>query len=337
MTDTQITKINELITDAKHIVILQADNPDADSLASALALEQILHELGKEPFLYCGLEIPTYLHYLQGWDRVSKELPTKFDLSIIVDTSADSLLGSLEASRQKQWVALKPCIVIDHHEVEATIPFATVVWNKPAVATGEVIHELAQALDWRINQIAAEMLAASIMADSLGLSSEGVTYRSVEVLAELVKAGVSLAKLEGRRRELMRKSPELLRYKGELLQRIEYVADNRIAMVTIPWEEIEKYSPLYNPPMLVMDDMRNSENTDVAIAFKLYSDHLTAKIRCNYQKGIAAKLAEHFGGGGHPYASGFKITDNRPFAEIKAETIRIAAKLLDKLETEKPK
>lgn len=334
-TENDLAKLQELIDASSRIVILQADNPDADSLASSLALEQILDAIGKEPFLYCGVEMPGYLHYLPGWDRVNKELPTKFDLSIIVDTSADTLFTSLEKSRQKQWVAAKSVIVIDHHDTEASIPFATIVWNKPAVATGEVIYELAQAHGWRLNQTAREMLAASIMADSLGLSSEGVTARSVEILAELVKAGVSLAKLENARRELMRKSPELLKYKGELLQRIEYAHGNRIALITIPWEEIEKYSPFYNPSMLVIDDMRNSEGADVAIAFKLYQDgKITAKIRANYGKGVAGKVAEHFGGGGHPYASGFKLTDGRPFDEVKKETIKVTSDLLDTLKPE---
>lgn len=330
--DPDSTRLQELVNAADTIVVIQADNPDGDSLASALALEQILHEMGKEPYLYCGVDIPSYLRYLAGWDRVNKDLPSKFDLSIIVDTSADSLFSSLENSHQKQWLASKPCIVIDHHDVENSIAFATIVWNKPAVATGEVIYELAQQFNWRLNQTACEMLAASIMADSLGLTSEGVTARSVEILAELVKAGVSLAKLEYKRRELMRKSPELIKYKGELLQRIEYADDNRVAIITIPWAEIEKYSPLYNPSMLVLDDMRLSEGTDIAIAFKIYKDgKISAKIRANFGKGVAGKLAEHFGGGGHAYASGFKLTDGRPFDEVKKDTIKVAAELLANL------
>ena len=78
-------RIKTLIDDAHNIVIIQADNPDGDSLGSALALEHILGDLGKEPYLYCGVHIPDYLHYLEGWDRVSSELPSQFDLSIIVD------------------------------------------------------------------------------------------------------------------------------------------------------------------------------------------------------------------------------------------------------------
>jgi nanoRNase/pAp phosphatase (c-di-AMP/oligoRNAs hydrolase) len=53
-------KLKQLIDDSKRIIILQADNPDGDSLASSLALEQILHELGKEPLLYCGVDLPQH-------------------------------------------------------------------------------------------------------------------------------------------------------------------------------------------------------------------------------------------------------------------------------------
>lgn len=322
----------QVLDKANKIVVIQADNPDGDSLASALALEQILGDLGKDPVLYCGVDIPTYLRYLPGWDRVSKELPGQFDASIIVDTSAIGLLETLEGNKQVGWLASKPAVVIDHHAVENSISFASVVINEPAVATGEIIYEIAKEFGWELNHTAKEMLAISILADSLGLISEGTTARSIHIIAELVDGGVKLAELENARREMMRKSPELTRYKGELLQRVEYFANNRIATITIPWEEIEKYSHAYNPSMLVLDDMRLTENTDIAIAFKTYRDsRVTAKIRCNFGKTIGAKLAEHFGGGGHPYASGFKVTDGRPFNEVKSECIQKATELLDNL------
>lgn len=328
--------IQELLGTAQRIVILQADNPDGDSLGSALALEQILHELGKEPVLYCGVDIPSYLTYLQGWDRVTKDLPPQFDLGIIVDTSADSLFETLGKSGQKGWLRAKPVIVLDHHATENTITYAQVVCNHTAVATGEVIYELAKQLDWPLNQTAKEMIATAILSDSLGLVTDATTARSVHIIGELMEGGVSLAALETKRRELMRKSPELIKYKGELLQRIEYYAGNRIATVTIPWREIERYSPEYNPSMLVIDEMRGSVGTNVAISFKLYNDgHMTAKIRSNFGYPIAGKLAEHFGGGGHAYASGFKITQSRPFNEVKSECISVASDLLQQLERDK--
>lgn len=329
----EASAIAGILENATRIVILQADNPDGDSLGSALALEQILGDMGKEPLLYCGVDIPGYLSYMPGWDRVVKDVPHQFDAAIIVDTSADSLLEQLDKHGQKGWVAAKPLIVIDHHPVESTIDYANVLCNQTAVATAEVIYELAKQLNWPLNVSAQSMLVSAIMSDSLGLTTEATTARTIHIVGEMVEAGVSIAELEHKRRELMRKSAELIKYKGRLLERIEYFADNRIATITIPWEEIEKYSPEYNPSMLVIDEMRGSIGTEVAIAFKLYSDgHVTAKIRANFGSPIAGDLAKHFGGGGHPYASGFKITDGRSFSDVKTDCVEKATELLGKLE-----
>ena len=329
-------KIRAIIEGAQTIVIIQADNPDTDSLASALALESILGGLGKTVHLYCGVDLPGYLHYLPGWGRVSRDLPKQFDASVIVDTASDSLLAQLERSGAKGWVAARPAIVLDHHKTQATINFAQVIYSSTAVATGEIIYELSTQLGWPLDAAAKDLVAMAILSDSLGLMSESTSPRTIRIIAELVEGGVNLPQLESARRATMKREPELIAYKGKLLQRVEFAAKGRLALVSIPWEEIERYSPLYNPSMLVIDDMRLAKGTEVAIAFKIYRDgKITAKIRCNYGWGIADKLAEHFGGGGHPLASGFKIIDGRPYEDIKAEATRIAGEMLDKLETER--
>lgn len=326
-------KISLIIDSATKIVVVQADNPDVDSLASSLALEAILEGKAKKVFLYCGVDLPAYLHYLPGWGRVSRDMPKQFDASIIVDTSSDSLLEQLSKSGAKAWLAAKPSIILDHHTTNATIGFASAICSYPAVATAEIIYELAASFKWQLDKETKELLAMGILSDSLGLMSQSTTARSIHIIGELVEGGVNLAELESLRRETLRRDSELIHYKGRLLQRVEFHGDNRIAIVSIPWEEIEKYSPSYNPSMLVIDDMRLARGTDMAIAFKLYRDgKVTAKIRCNYGFGVADKLAEHFGGGGHPLASGFKITDGRAYDEIKNEAIKVANKLLTESE-----
>lgn len=325
--------IAQVLDAAQTIVILQADNPDGDSLASSLALEQILGDLGKEPYLYCGVDIPSYLRHMPGWDRVNNELPKQIDAAIIVDTSSDSLLESLHKSGQKQRITSKPVIVLDHHPVTSSIDYATVYCNQVAVATGEVIYELARQLEWQLNHEAKKAIATSIMADSLGLTTSSTSARSIAIISELVAGGVSIAELENARRELQRKSPDIVHYKGRLLERIEYHGNDRIATLTIPWEEIEQFSQQYNPSVLALDDMRMTIDTAIGIVFKLYNDgHITGKIRANYGYPIATKLAEHFGGGGHAYASGFKIAASRPLNEVKSECIAYARELLDNLD-----
>ena len=124
-------QLQQLIEAAQDIVILQADNPDGDSLASSLALEQILGDMGKNPHLYCGVDIVAHLKYLPGWDRVSNELPHKFDLGIIVDTSSLKLFEQLAKTNQLAVLKSKPVVVLDHHqEVENSLDFARVYLNQ---------------------------------------------------------------------------------------------------------------------------------------------------------------------------------------------------------------
>ena len=326
-------KIQDIINSSQRIVIIQADNPDGDSLASALALEEILAEQGKNIYLYCGSDIPNYLRYLEGWDRVLNQLPSNFDASIIVDTSAVSLLEQMQNDGSINWLKTKPCIVLDHHTAsEPTIDFARILHIETAVATGELIYNLCQQLNWQRTNKANEFLMTSIMSDSLGLTTEGTSAASIRVVSELVADGVSIPKLEDKRRATQKKSPELVQYKAQLMSRIEYNQAGTVATVTIPWEEIEKYSHEYNPSILVMDEMRMVTKVGIAIAFKTYPDgRITAKLRANYGYGIAAELASHFGGGGHPYAAGFKITSGKPFNEVKSECIEKATELIDTL------
>lgn len=327
-------KLAELVTQAHKVVIIQADNPDGDSLASALALEQILGDMGKEPYLYCGVDIPDYLKHLGGWDRVGKDMPAQFDLSIIVDTSALVLLEKLQQSPYRSWVASKPVVIIDHHAgVTCDIPYASLVLNdNEAVATGEAIYKLAQKLDWPLNLPAKTHIASSILADSLGLTSEGTTAATYRIMADLIESGVDRPALEEARRALTKMPRAIFYYKAKLIERTELHADGRIAWVTIPHDELMEYSPLYNPAPLIQTDLLQVEGVLTAIVLKVYKDgKITGSIRTNQGGTIADELAKHFGGGGHPYASGFKITDGRSHEEIKRECLAKADELLDKV------
>lgn len=331
----QAEQIGQIIGSAEKIVIVQADNPDADSLGSALAMESILAEMGKQTHLYCAVDMPGYLRYMRGWDRIQNELPKQFDASIIVDASTMTLLEKLTLSGQQGWLASKPCVVLDHHEsVEKIVPFATVMINDhERASTGELIYRLAKQLSWNLPLDAQEFLMTSILGDTQGLSNQLTSAETYRVMADFVESGVDRPALEEARREYGKMPPEIFRYKAALIKRTEFAAEGRIAHVTIPQAEINEFSPLYNPAPLVQNDMLQTEGVLVAIVFKRYADgKITGAIRSNPTAGIAAKLAEHLGGGGHAFASGFKITDGRQFDAVKTDALDKALQLLTNTE-----
>ena len=322
--------IKQIVDTAQHIVVVQADNPDGDSLGSALALEHILGDLGKTVTLYCGVDMPGYLRYLSGWDRVVNQLPPKFDASIIVDASTLSLLEKLQQSGELAWLATKPCAILDHHEkVEKVVPFARVIINEwTRSSTGELIFYLAGLLSWPVSAAAGEGIMTAILGDTQGLSNQLASAETYRIMAALTELGVDRPALEERRRELSKMPATIYSYKGTLLQRTEFVADGKIALIIIPQQEINDFSPLYNPGPLVQGDMLQTIGVRVAIVLKSYADgKITGAIRCNPGAGVAAELADHFGGGGHAFASGFKTT-GRSLADLKTECLRFCQELL---------
>lgn len=330
-------KIKQLVDSSRKILVLQADNPDADSLGSALALEHILGDLGKEVYLYCGVDMPTYLRYLSGWDRVLNEVPSNFDLSIIVDASTYTLFEQIEKKGQWGGVKNKPCIVLDHHTtVDNTIDFATISYIDDSFAsTGELIFELAQKNQWGVSKHAAEHVMSTILGDTQGLMNDQTTARTYRVMAELTDLGANRPLLEELRREYSRMPESIFRYKAELIKRMEFADNSRIAHVTIPQAEINVHSPLYNPAVLVQFDSLQVSNVLISIVFKSYDDgKITGKLRSNYSAPVADKLAEHFGGGGHPHSAGFRVSDGRPLSEVRSECLEYASQLLNNLDQE---
>lgn len=328
------TTAKNLITQAQKIIIIQAENPDGDSLGSSLALEEVLGDIGKQVVLYCPVEIPKYMRYIKGWDRVVGEFDTSADLAIIVDTAADVLLTKvLETRGVRHYLESHPVLVIDHHITESNLSFDHTLLSADAVATSEIIYDMAIDAGWAVNPQAAENMLVAILSDSLGLSTQNVTPNAYFVAGKLTELGAKVATIEDRRREFMKKSPEILAYKGELIGRIEYLLGGRLAVVHIPWEDIQKYSDQYNPSVLVLDEMRLVEGVEIGVAIKTYPDgKVTGKLRANAP--IADQIAGFFGGGGHKYAAGFRAYES--YDTIISELVSATDKVLTDYDAKTP-
>ena len=191
---------SDFLKDKEKICVIQAENPDGDSLGSAIALDYLLSE--KQVSLYCPVDIPKYLRYFADWSRVTNEFDFKADGYIIVDTAAEVLLSKLlddTAIRNRLYSA--PVLVIDHHETEDDLAFSheSIIEVKPACA--EVIYRIAKDQGIEIGQEAAEAIFQGILSDTLGLTSSSVTAETFEIAADLTRLGADISVLEDRRRE----------------------------------------------------------------------------------------------------------------------------------------
>lgn len=320
-------QFSDFIKDKKQISIIQAENPDGDSLGSALALSQALPN--QVASLYCPVDLPKYLRYYHNWSSVNSEFDFQADAFIIVDTAANLLLSKLlDDPAIRHQLETKPVLVLDHHETADDLSFEhqSIIENLPSCCS--LIYKIFKDQNITIDQTTAEYLFQGLLSDTLGLSTESVDADSFLIAADLSQLGAKISNLEERRREFMKKSRRILDYKADLIKRIEYHLDGKLATIHIPWEDIANYSDEYNPNVLILEEMRMVEGVELAVAIKTYPDgKLTGKIRSS--EPIAEHVAGYFGGGGHPHAAGFRIYDSS-----YEETVRDLVKLTVELENE---
>ncbi len=327
-----------LIEGSEHILVVQAENPDGDSVASSLALESLIYENwpNKKVTMFCKLPVPAHLRYLDGHDRVVQDLPNDFDLVLLVDCAEEVLLEKTLKSDGAERFRKVKCVVIDHHQDKINLPFETVnLIDEDAVSTGAVIYNLAKKEDLKFSKETGVSVLASILSDTLGLSLDFVRAEDFRMVADLTELGASVSEIENARRELNKRPQFITQYKAELLGRVEYLLDGRLAYVHIPWEEIEKYSGIYNPPILVFEDMRLTEGVQVVMAVKSYKNgKMTAKIRTNPGFEVAGAVAEKFNCGGHAGSAGCKVEPGMyTYEEFKNELVKCTREELDNLST----
>ncbi|MBR3256747.1 DHH family phosphoesterase [Candidatus Saccharibacteria bacterium] len=317
-----------------HFSIIQAENPDGDSLGSAIALDYLisLRNPSTEVSLFCPVDIPKYLRYFSDWSRISNEFDWKAEAYIIVDTAAEILLSKLlEDPAIAQKLSEKPVFVLDHHETEDDLSFPHEKIIEPLPACCDLIFKICEEKSLKLDENVAKNLIYGILSDTLGLTSASTSPETFRHVASLLESSsLNISDLEEARREFMKKSPRILDYKADLIKRVEYFLSGSLATVHIPWEDIREFSDEYNPNVLILEELRLVEGVEVAVAIKTYPDgKLTGKIRSS--KPIADKIAGFYGGGGHPYAAGFRTYDIS-YDNAVRDLIKIVPELLAEAE-----
>lgn len=330
--ETQIQQLVKLAEDAKTILVLQPEKPDTDSLGSSVALENILGDLGKEVIMYCQDEIPEYIRTISGWDRVSDKFPTSFDFTILVDTGGPQMIARTLEKHGKA-LASKPFVIIDHHTNREPMPFASIdIITGTVSAAGHLIAIIAKQLGWNINRDAGHAITEAIIADTGNFVWPITTPEALETVAEMMRLGVDVPAIHAANRAASGLDLDLFQFKQRLLQRIEFFADGQIAVVIVKPEELKQYADRFDPAAMIVGDLRSIKGVKVSAVLRQYDSadaknniKIKGSLRATLE--IAGQAAEHFGGGGHPQAAGFRV-DGKPAEEVKTELVEVLTSLI---------
>lgn len=164
-----------LLKESKSVLIVMQDNPDPDSIASAMGLRKIANSQTEAQctIAYGGTvgraENRALVRYLGMNIRLLKELdPAKFDLTCMVDTQPGTGNNSFPAD-------VLPDIVIDHHPVRRTTrkcKFTDI--RREYGSTSTILCEYLRHLDTPIEPPLATALLYGIRSDTQDLGREAI-------------------------------------------------------------------------------------------------------------------------------------------------------------------
>ncbi|MFL7812385.1 MAG: DHH family phosphoesterase [Anaerolineales bacterium] len=309
MDNEQIQAFGALVSRAQRILVISHIRPDGDAVGSLLGLGLMFEELGKEVDLVLEDGVPLVFHHLTGTDRVIRQAVGVYDLIIVVDSSDIERIGEVLDDYGE------PDVNIDHHPTNTHFAKLNLVQDS-AVATAEIIYDLALALSYPITLPVAEALLTGLVTDSLGFRTSNSTPRTLLIAADLMERGANLQELY--RKAMLEKSIEAVRYWGQGLSRIQ--KEDRLVWTSLTLEDRVKADYPGRDDADLVNILSRITDTDVCIVFVEQNDG-TVKVSWRAQPGFdVAQVATQFGGGGHKPAAG---------AEIKGDLARVEQDVLD--------
>jgi phosphoesterase RecJ-like protein len=314
----------EAIRNASRITAICHENPDADTLGSALALRIAAERLGKQAEVVAADPVPPTLLDLPGAREVRTIPQLEPDVAVVLDGPL-SRTGAV-ATDAADWLSRARVVNIDHH-ISNDGSEASAAWVDPeAAATCEMmallIPELGVALDAEI----AAVLTAGIVQDTHTFSHPNVTPRTLRVAADLVAAGAPLSAIH---RSIYADKPfSTLALWGTMLAGIAQRRDGRIvyAVMTTAMLTESGTEPVASEGFI--DVLASTKAADITVLFKeVDATHVRASVRTS-ARADAVAITSAFGGGGHARAAGCSI--DAPLAEATTKLLEECERELDR-------
>ena len=314
----------EAIRTASRITAICHENPDADTVGSALALRIAVERLGKQAEVVAADPVPPSLADLPGASEVRRVPQLEPDLAVVLDGPL-SRTGAV-VTDAADWLSRARIVNIDHH-VSNDGEGAMVAWVDPAAAaTCEMVALLIPDLGLEIDAEIATLLTAGIVQDTHTFSHPNATPRTLRVAADLMEAGAPLSAIH---RSIYADKPfGTLALWGRILAGITDRCDGRIvhaAMTTAMLAETGT-DPVASEGFI--DLLASTKRADITVLFKeVDAAHTRASVRTS-ARADAVAITTAFGGGGHARAAGCSI--DAPLAEAQALLLAECERELDR-------
>jgi phosphoesterase RecJ-like protein len=292
-----LDQVLQQIEKRQRFLLTSHARPDGDAIGSVLACGQILRAIGKQAQVVMRDGVPRIYRVLPFADQViaAERVDNEYDAAVVLE--CDSVERTRLSGLQDKFL-----ISIDHHQ--SGRPFAHVNWIDPsAVATAELVYKLACAAGVKITPEIATCLYTGVLTDTGSFMFEGTNEHTFGLARELVLAGADPALCA--RNVYFAHSTAKLRLLGAALTHLHQ--EGHLAWIWVTQEQMARFHAREEDCEGLVNYVLSIQDVNVAAFFREQPDgRYRVSLRSKGQLDVA-KVAEHFGGGGHPCASGLAI------------------------------
>ena len=299
-------KILEEVKGAGKILINCHINPDPDGVGSAIALSEVLSNMGKDVTVVSSVEINELLNFLDGIKKIkvvdySDFEFSAFDLFISLDSS--SLDRSVGVSKDK--VLPTKIINIDHHSANQMFGEINLVDEK-LVSVAELLFRVF--MDWGVDLDAstATALLTGIIGDSGAFRFPGTTSETFKTACDLMARGADKNKIIFNIYFSYRL--EYFKFWSEVLKTINFDEEYGFVWSAIPYEVFAKCGAKMDfkevAASLFFESVKDSNFGLLMVEQEKAKLGVSFRSRTGFD---TSEIARALGGGGHVYAAGATI------------------------------
>lgn len=300
-----INGIRKVLERNDNFLVFMHENPDSDTIGSALALVLTLRSVGKRAYMACCDKIPQSLMFLTDGERCFgiEDLPGDFTpkFLISVDIASPNQLGKYH------YLAAKIDLALDHHSCHDDLACYRFV-DSGAGACAEIIYRVInRMIQGKIPEKTASLLYAALAADTGGFRYANTTPYTHKIAAKLIECGANHFQICRNLFEM--KSKTALAAEAFAMENVKYLCGGKISYVRITEADKERCGFEDEDTYDVINVIRRVEGVKVAILARERTPGVY-KISTRSTGDIdMAKICAMFGGGGHAGAAGCSVAE----------------------------
>lgn len=316
----------DFIKSKNDFVLLTHKSPDGDTLGSSFALKYALEKLGKNVNVFCSDEMPIKFKFLGDLSPLPNT-PSSNSFVVSIDLADTNLLGD-----HLQFLSQSIDLCIDHH-FSNTLYAKNSLIVENAAATAEIIYDIINELDIKIDQQIASCIYTGISTDTGCFKYPNTTAKTHFVAAKTFEFGCDFKFINKLMFET--KTRTQIEMQKFILNTLETFFDETCAIIQIPYSLKTSLNASDDELDLFASIPREIKGVLVGITLK---EKEPEKIKVSVRtdgKINASKICNSFGGGGHHAAAGCFL--NGTLNEAKEKLLKVVKKELDAKENNRNK